>query len=70
MIYSTCSIISKENEDIINRILKEENVELVPIIFEGMETIPILPTKLDGTVCVCPSELYEGFFIAKLKKNR
>lgn len=68
MIYSTCSIISKENEDIVNRILKEEKVELVPISFEGMETIPILPTKLEGTVCVCPNELYEGFFIAKLRK--
>lgn len=68
MVYSTCSIISKENEDIVNRVLKEEKIELVPINFKGLEDIPILPTKLEGTMCVCPNELYEGFFIAKLKR--
>lgn len=69
MVYSTCSVISKENEEVIYRILETEKVKLVPIIFDGMETIPILPTRLEGTVCVCPNELYEGFFIAKLVKK-
>lgn len=68
MVYSTCSIISKENEEIISRILREEDVEIVPISFEGMEDIPILPTKIEGTMCICPNEYFEGFFIAKLKK--
>lgn len=70
MIYSTCSILQCENEDIVNRILKEENVEIVPIEFEGMGDIPKLPTKIDGTLCVCPTELYEGFFVAKLVKRK
>lgn len=68
MVYSTCSIISNENEEIINKILKEEKVEIVPITFNAMDNIPTLPTKISGTMCVCPNELYEGFFIAKLRK--
>ena len=68
MVYSTCSILQCENEDIVNKVLKEENVEIVPIEFEGMGDIPQLPTKIDGTLCVCPTELYEGFFVVKLRK--
>lgn len=68
MVYSTCSILSCENEDIVNKVLKEANVEIVPIKFKGMEDLPILPTKLDGTLCIAPNELFEGFFIAKLRK--
>lgn len=69
MIYSTCSILSAENEDILNKVLKFSNAEVVPIEFSGMEDLPQLPTKIPGTLCVCPNELYEGFFIAKIKKN-
>lgn len=69
MIYSTCSILQCENEDIVNKALKDMNAKIVPIEFEGMETLPILPTKIPGTLCVCPTELYEGFFIAKIVKN-
>lgn len=68
MIYSTCSILSLENEEIINSILKTEKVEIVPITFNGIEELPILPTTIEGTLCVCPNELYEGFFIAKIRK--
>lgn len=70
MVYSTCSILSYENEEIINKVLKEEKAEIVPIKFEGMEQLPLLPTKIEGTLCIKPTELYEGFFIAKIcKKN-
>lgn len=68
MIYSTCSILSCENEEIIDKVLKEKKVEIVPIQFEGKNTLPLLPVKIEGTLCVCPNELYEGFFIAKIKK--
>lgn len=68
MIYSTCSILSIENEEIINSILRTEKVEIVPITFNGIEELPMLPTTIEGTVCVCPNELYEGFFIAKIRK--
>ena len=70
MVYSTCSILEEENEEIINKILKQENVEMVPIEFEGMKELQILPTKIQGTICICPNELYEGFFVAKIRKTK
>lgn len=71
MIYSTCSILKEENEENISKILKSRKVELIPIDTEKQEfkDVPLLPVDIVGTVCVCPNELYEGFFIAKLKKK-
>jgi len=62
MIYSTCSILAQENENI----LKKVGAEIVPI--EPIDGIPLLPTSIDGVMCVCPTELYEGFFVARIKK--
>ena len=70
IVYSTCSILACENEEVLKKILTSENAEIVPINFEGIESIPLLPTKIDGTLCVCPDELYEGFFVAKIIKSR
>lgn len=69
MVYSTCSILACENEDVVNKILKEVNAEIVPIEIDKMEELPLLPVKIPGTICVCPNEFYEGFFIAKLRKR-
>lgn len=69
MVYSTCSILACENENIVNKTIKESNAQIVPIEFKGMNKLPILPTKITGTICVCPTELYEGFFVAKIRKN-
>ena len=69
MIYSTCSILLCENEEIIENILKDKKVEIIPIKFKGMEELPTLPTKITGTLCVKPTDLYEGFFVAKIRKN-
>lgn len=68
MVYSTCSILDCENEDVVSSVIKNGNIEIVPINFEGMEKLPILPTKISGTLCVKPTELYEGFFVAKIKR--
>ena len=70
MIYSTCSILSCENEDIIKKALSGTKAKIVPIEFEGKQSITLLPTKIEGTICVKPNELYEGFFIAKIRKER
>lgn len=68
MVYSTCSILAQENEEIVKRVMKENKLEIIPIEFCGMEDLPLLPTKIKGSLCVCPNELYEGFFIVKIKK--
>ena len=69
MVYSTCSILACENEEIVKKALAGTKVEIVPIELEGMETLPLLQTKIKGTICVMPNEFYEGFFIAKIKKK-
>ena len=69
MVYSTCSILDCENEDVVASVIKNGNIEIVPINFEGMEELPILPTKILGTLCVKPTDLYEGFFVAKIRKK-
>lgn len=66
MVYSTCSILSQENEDILNKVLKKSEYEIIPINLP--KEIKTLPTKIQGTICVCPSKYFEGFFIAKIKK--
>lgn len=67
MVYSTCSILSKENEDVLKNVLKSCGANLVPINLK--DEINCLPTKLNGTIVVAPSELFEGFFVAKIRKN-
>ena len=69
MIYSTCSILKEENEENISKILKSGKVELVPIDEEIFKGISLLPVSQNGTICVCPNELYEGFFIAKIRRK-
>ena len=66
MVYSTCSILKQENEDLLKKFLKKLKIEIMPINLT--DEIPMLPTTLKGTVCVCPTEIYEGFFVSKIKK--
>lgn len=68
MVYSTCSILQDENEDNIERLLKTNKFEIVPIDKTKFKNVTLLPSKIEGTMCVCPDELYEGFFIAKIRK--
>lgn len=70
ILYSTCSILQFENEDVINEILTEnKDLEVVPISFNGMNLLPLLPCKIKGALTICPNELYEGFFVCKLRKK-
>lgn len=66
MVYSTCSILKQENEDILSKVLTKANAEIQPINLT--ENIVTLPSKIDGTITVCPTENYEGFFVAKIRK--
>lgn len=67
LIYSTCSILTEENEQIIKNILND-NVELIPLDLTNYQDLPTLPTTLNGTLVVKPTKYYEGFFVAKLKR--
>lgn len=67
MVYSTCSILKEENEEILNKVLPKFNAKILPI--ENLKGIPTLPVSIEGTICVCPSRLYEGFFVAKIRKD-
>lgn len=69
MVYSTCSILEEENEKNIEKILTNQNVEVMPINEEFFEGATLFPSKIKGTIVVAPNELYEGFFIAKLRKK-
>ena len=69
MVYSTCSILSCENEEIIKKVLKEEKAKIIPITLNEKDNLPLLPTTIEGTICIMPTELYEGFFVAKIKKE-
>ncbi len=66
IVYSTCSILKDENEYVLNKVLSKENAKIVPIEKELLKDIPLLPTTIDGTICVLPTNLYEGFFVAKI----
>lgn len=69
MIYSTCSILQEENEDVVNDALKTGKVEIVTIEVPFLNSLPLLPTSIPGTLCIKPNEYFEGFFVAKLRKK-
>ena len=68
LVYSTCSILKQENEEVIKNISNRKDIKLVPIDKSIFQEIPMLGVTIDGTICVKPTDVYEGFFVAKLKK--
>lgn len=68
VVYSTCSILKEENELILKKILKQGKYEIVPINLEKYKALPLLPTIIEGVMCVMPTDLFEGFFVAKIRK--
>ena len=69
LVYSTCSVLREENEEVVAAALKKGGVQLVPIDTAAFDGVPLLPTDMPGVMCVCPDEWYEGFFVAKMKKK-
>jgi 16S rRNA (cytosine1407-C5)-methyltransferase len=77
IVYSTCTLAPEENEGVIDWILAKEKVEIVPISVPGLKTYPGITQwgnakPYDPRVTACmriyPTELMEGFFVAKLRK--
>ena len=69
MVYSTCSVLQMENEDIVQSAVGMGICEVVPIEHPFLTDVPLLPTKVAGVVCVKPDERFEGFFVAKLRRK-
>lgn len=72
LVYSTCSVLKCENEDVVSECLKGARkqglFEIEPVRFPT-DDLPLLPSKLDGVVTVCPTSEYEGFFVARIKRK-
>ena len=67
LVYATCSVLRCENEDVIGPVLASGEAELVPLT--GWTDLPLLPVSVPGTLCIAPTEAYEGFFTAKLRRK-
>ena len=69
LIYSTCSILKKENDEIIQKVLSQNsNIHLEKIDIIQKENINIVKGINDKTITILPNEYFEGFYIAKLVK--
>ncbi len=66
VVYSTCSVLRRENEGIVQKALETGKCELVPpeLPFE----VPRLKS-MENTLLIPPTDLYEGFFCAVLRKK-
>ncbi len=73
LVYSTCSVLPCENEDIVREALahtpRERRFELKPVVLNGADDLPLLPSGLEGCLTLCPTELYEGFFVASIVRK-
>lgn len=69
MVYSTCSILYRENEHIVNKFLKANRIEIVPIDKSKFIGIEFLPCEFEDALLVMPNENYEGFFAIKIRKK-
>ncbi|WP_346887253.1 16S rRNA (cytosine(967)-C(5))-methyltransferase RsmB [Clostridium sp. UBA1056] len=68
ILYSTCTINKEENEENINWFLKNfRDFSIEPLNFGKMENL-IYDEK--GYVTVLPNEYMDGFFIAKIRRNK
>ena len=72
MVYSTCSILREENEDVLAAVLPGMKATIVPIdpATLGLTEEQLLPVTIPGVICVKPTALHEGFFVAKLRKGK
>lgn len=62
LVYSTCSVLREENDEVI-KTAQKAGARCLPA--EIPAEIPRLPSRSE-TACVCPNVLYEGFYVAKL----
>ena len=69
MVYSTCSIMAQENEGVVQKAISQWGAVLQPIDPALIAALPALPTTMPGTLTIRPTQLFEGFFVAVLRKK-
>jgi 16S rRNA C967 or C1407 C5-methylase (RsmB/RsmF family) len=72
LVYATCSVLPAENEQqltaALKRVRKRGIFEVVAIDLPGIDDLPLLPNDLPGTLTLCPTNRYEGFYVAKVRR--
>lgn len=66
LVYCTCSLSVKENEGVVEWLLRREpSADVVPAV------VPIETDagRIDGTIRIWPDDLFDGFFVAKISKD-
>ena len=73
MVYSTCTLNLKENEEIVNYAIKNLNVKVEEINIELKDKAKGISkgydSSLKNTIRVLPNKYQEGFYVAKIIKN-
>ena len=77
VLYSTCSVLKRENEAIVSATLqkiakthRDRRYIIDALDAENLsqQGIPLLPSTIEGAITVCPSALYEGFFMCRIAR--
>lgn len=68
LVYSTCSVLPMENEDVLKEVLPGSNAEIVPFP-DVLNGIPRIAGSIPEALLVCPGEEHEGFFSAVIRKT-
>lgn len=66
LVYSTCTLNKRENEEIIERFLEKNKDCKIEKVFVGESDNIIY--NVDGSITILPNEFMDGFFMVKLKK--
>ena len=66
--YSTCSILKQENEEVINKFIKENNSFIIEKIDLKNKNFLKKVSKLDKYLQIYQNTKTDGFFICKIQK--
>ena len=68
LVYSTCSVLPEENEDVVRTALRDGGAEPADPP-EILRQIPAISSRIPEALLVCPGKDHEGFFAVMLRKK-